>query len=166
MLFKENLKKKRKRDYSYYFVISTFPLDIMWILQFWLLLSATSDKKQSEADAGETMDMWWGKWSKQRKEKWDVCWRETWWRNKIFFYFSLHQILWVVESIRLWYFDVMGWNRCVWRSPNVHLMGWKRKESEPEKNCSIVAKRVLPAEPTMNLKSIWVHCVFEEKKVI
>lgn len=58
----------------------------------------------------------------------------------------------------------MGWNRCVWRSPNVRLMGWKRKESEPKKNCSIVAKRVLPAGPTMNLKSIWVHCVFWRKK--
>lgn len=50
---KKETKKRIKSDYSYYFLISTFPLDIMWILQCWLLSRSAGDEKQTAAGAGE-----------------------------------------------------------------------------------------------------------------
>lgn len=165
----------------------------MWILQCWLLLSSTGDKKRTEAGAGEGMDVWRAEKSEasEWKRSWKVRWKETCRRRNgklmgfFFFHFSFH--IWkksMPQFCGFWRIllsvccqALVFWCGQVWTGVFegdwmfvFRLVGWtrgrksKRGENEPEKSCSIVDKRVLRAAGSHRLTIHLVHCVFSKKK--
>lgn len=135
-------KKRIKSDYSCYFLISTFPLDIMWTLQCWLY----GDGKQAEADDGDGKHVW-------KKEK-EMYVRSKGWCLR-------RHLLNVVAvptahfddfcQVKFCLFDMMRFGQvCLKRcfqfegtDAGKGKLEKKERQAAPEKSCSIVDKHAL-----------------------
>lgn len=132
MLFrkiKTNNKKRKNQKWLLllqYFLISTFPLDIMWILQCWLLASSTS---WQETDRGRCCwrnghvarrrsEVKWRKWMEKKRVLEGNLWEKRWKTDVFtFFIFIYHRRLspkcyglWRILAW-CWAFGISNWDR-------------------------------------------------------
>lgn len=135
----KKIKKRIKSDYSYYIHIFTFPLDIMWILQCWLSLSATGDKKTDGAggrmNVGRADEARWRTWM-EKESALEGNLQETKWeffisvstsgRSSCLKFCGFWRTFSLLPSFgfSIW----TGMDECAWRSLNVfRLAVWIEK---------------------------------------
>ena len=161
--FSEKKKKKRiKSDYFYYFHISTFPLDIMWISQCWLLLSSVTRNWQRPVLVKDGTFEGRTRCCEGSERKRNVCWKETCRRRSFHIWKELkpqfHGFWGILLSVccqalvfwceQVWTGVFEGWWMFVFRLvARTQERKSKRKEMGPEKSCSIVDKHEPPSSP-------------------